>query len=66
MELQKTWMVEIDFKINAFNPDITVNMLQLQKLNDDNSVASGQHGIKTPQGFSDFIAFIIKINDFQS
>ena len=54
MELQKTWMVEIDFKINAFNPDITVNMLQLQKLNDDNSVASGQHGIKTPQGFSRF------------
>ena len=57
MELQKTWMVEIDFKINAFNPDVTVNMLQLQKLNDDNSVASGQHGIKTPQGFPDLIFY---------
>ena len=57
-------MVEIDFKINAFNPDVTVNMLQLQKLNDDNSVASGQHGIKTPQGFSDFNLLFFKFMIF--
>ena len=50
MVLQKTWMVEIDINLNATNPDMSMNVLQLQKQNEDLSPATGQHGIKTPQG----------------
>ena len=54
MILQKTWMVEIDINLNATNPDMSMNVLQLQKQNADLSPATGQHGIKTPQGNFDF------------
>ena len=54
MVLQKTWMVEIDINLNATNPDMSMNVLQLQKQNEDLSPATGQHGIKTPQGNFDF------------
>lgn len=50
INLQLTWMVEIDVKLNATNPDGNMNVFQLQKLNENNQPASGEHGIKTPQG----------------
>ena len=48
LHIKENWMVEIDIKLNATDPDGVANMFQLMKIGENGIPVYGEHGIKTP------------------